>query len=161
MFDLIDGLLPSGVHALTTQELVQMFCFNPHRLDLYSEGLRPIVRELSEKNIKDLFIDGSFVEQAKLYPNDIDAFFEISLQGFRAAFPENTFNDWHRGAKRDFNVDIFVCLMGVPGPIEDGKKFQTEQEYWHFKFGHTREMKPKGMVRLTAIDIIQTEAAHD
>lgn len=161
MVDIVDGLLPSGVHDLTALSFVQMFCFNPHRLSLYSEGLRPIAMELSEKNIDVLFIDGSFVEQIKLYPNDIDAFFEISLQEFKMAFPQNSFNDWQRRVNRDLKVHIFPCLVGVPGPTEDGRRFQTEQEYWRYKFGHTREMKPKGIVKLAAIDIIRTEAPRD
>jgi hypothetical protein len=161
MVDLIEGLLPAGVHVLSAEEFVRMFCFNLHRLALYSEGLRPVAIELYEKSIKDLFIDGSFVEQIKLYPNDIDAFIEISLQGFRAAFPSNSFNDWHGRSKRDFGIDIFACLMGVPGPTEDGETFKTNQEYWHYKFGHTRDMKPKGIVKLAVMDIIQAEVPHD
>ena len=86
---------------------------------------------------------------------------QISLQEFKTAFPQNSFNDWQRRAKRDLKIHIFPCVMGVPGPIEDGKQFRTEQEYWHNKFGHTREMKPKGFVRLIVNDITQTEVPHD
>lgn len=158
MNDLKNGILPVGVHDLDIAIFIDLFCFTLHRFKLFNGGLRPIAKEMASRKIESIFVDGSFVEQKKAYPNDIDCFFEATLAEFAAAFPAASFGSWQRRAKEDFKIHIFPCITQILGPIENGRQFKSNQEYWHHKFGHTRELEPKGIVKLSTRDLNQQEA---
>jgi hypothetical protein len=85
-----DGLLPQGDYEVTLNELRQSILVlgprrsdYPHwdsewRADLVS-SLELLCSQLWKVGIKDIFIDGSFVED-KDHPNDIDGYFVCDLK---------------------------------------------------------------------------------
>jgi len=80
-----DGLLPQGDYILTFDELRTSMLVKPSlatagqwdeqwRLTLVNNA-ELLVKELWQVGIKNVFLDGSFVED-KDHPNDIDGYFE-------------------------------------------------------------------------------------
>lgn len=84
----MDGLLPSGDYELTFEELRQsMLVMGPGKgypdwdVDWRRQlvdNLEILVKQLWQIGIKDIFADGSFVED-KDHPNDIDGYFVCDL----------------------------------------------------------------------------------
>ena len=85
-----DGLLPLGDYVLTLDELAKsLLVVGPKDADCHPnwdrswrgrlvENLSVLVKQLWQVNIREIFIDGSFVED-KDHPNDIDGYFECEL----------------------------------------------------------------------------------
>src|SRR6266536_4901795 len=73
--DLVDGLLPPGIHQAEWTEVLVRFGTNRHRRWLL-EGLRAALAELSRAGCRTVYLDGSFVTD-KPFPNDYDLCWEI------------------------------------------------------------------------------------
>lgn len=54
------GLLPTGIHPATWDELIEKFGLNDHRLKLL-EGLKQGLNLLLQYGCTEVYIDGSFV----------------------------------------------------------------------------------------------------
>lgn len=74
------GLLPTGIHAATWDELVSRFGHNAHRRALLA-GLRRALTVLRAAGCGSVYIDGSLVT-AKALPADFDACWEIDGVNF-------------------------------------------------------------------------------
>jgi hypothetical protein len=98
-----EGVLPPGDYALTLDELeASMLVLGPKpprelpvwdaawRLRLV-KNLRVMVGQLRQVGIRDIFIDGSFVED-KDHPNDIDGYFECDPLRFASRQLEHDLN---------------------------------------------------------------------
>lgn len=73
-FEPSTGLLPSGIHEATWEELVARFGWTPHRLTLLA-GLKAALDALRLAGCRRAYIDGSFVT-AKEEPGDFDGCWE-------------------------------------------------------------------------------------
>lgn len=69
--DLVDGVLPPGVHTANPAEVLSAFGWTAHRRRLIS-GFRRGVADLRRAGCQTVWLDGSFVT-AKEVPNDFDA----------------------------------------------------------------------------------------
>lgn len=70
-----DGLLPSGIHWASIDEIKNQMCFSVKRKKLV-QGLEAALISLKSAGCSKVYIDGSFVT-SKIEPNDIDACWEI------------------------------------------------------------------------------------
>jgi hypothetical protein len=85
-----DGLIPPGDYVLTLDELVQsLLVVGPANREQYPnwdapwrrrlvDNLGILARQLWQVGIREIFVDGSFVED-KDHPNDIDGYFLCEL----------------------------------------------------------------------------------
>jgi hypothetical protein len=64
------GVLPSGIHTATLDEVAKKFANNHHRRKLF-KGLVEAAKSLKQSGCKRIFLDGSFVT-GKPKPNDYD-----------------------------------------------------------------------------------------
>ena len=62
--------LDRGIHELTLKEIEKIYCFNPHRRTLF-RNLKKVIKNLRSAGVKEIYIDGSFVDNKEL-PSDID-----------------------------------------------------------------------------------------
>ncbi len=94
-----DGLLPGGEYELTLEELlVSPLVRGSHspswniewRVQLV-ENLAIMVKQLWKVGIRDIYINGSFVED-KDHPNDIDGYFQCDLKYFVSGQLEEDLN---------------------------------------------------------------------
>lgn len=86
------GLLPTGIHLTTWDELVEKFGFNEHRLKLL-DGLKKGLNLLQRYGCTEVCIDGSFVT-SKPFPNDVDVCYDNTLMKWKKFIKEQPeFND--------------------------------------------------------------------
>jgi len=97
-----DGLLPPGDHRLTVSDLKASFLVHgpeAHEFDEWDsewrltlvERAEVLVQQLWEIGIREIFLDGSFVE-AKPHPNDIDGYFVCDVHDFASGMIERKLN---------------------------------------------------------------------
>ena len=92
------GLLPTGVHLTTWNELVEKFGTNNHRLKLL-EGLKKGLNLLQQYGCTEVYIDGCFVT-AKPLPNDVDVAYDNSRMNWKKFIKEHPeFNDLKNGSR--------------------------------------------------------------
>ena len=92
------GLLPTGIHLATWNELVEKFGFNEPRLKLL-DGLKKGLNLLWKYECTEVCIDGSFVTN-KPYPNDVDVCYDNTHMNWRRFIKEQPeFNDLKNGSK--------------------------------------------------------------
>jgi hypothetical protein len=121
-FDL-NGNLPPGVYEVSLGEIEHRFTWNDRRKKLF-EGLRAAINNLSQANVKRVWIDGSFVTN-KDAPNDIDGCWE-SDKDVDADKIDPVFLDMYpprKAMKEKYGVDFLisgVLIADSPGnTIED------------------------------------------
>ena len=86
------GLLPTGIHLTTWDELVEKFGLNEHRLKLL-DGLKKGLNLLQRYGCTEVCIDGSFVT-SKPFPNDVDVCYDNTLMKWKKFIKEQPeFND--------------------------------------------------------------------
>jgi hypothetical protein len=96
-----DGLLPTGEHVATWDEIVKRFGWNPHRQNLLG-GLASALIPLRTAGCKRVFLDGSFVTEKDM-PGDYDAAWDpIGVDIRMLLFLEPVFFDFsgRRAAQR-------------------------------------------------------------
>lgn len=91
------GLLPPGDYELTIEELIDSILVegpNPKPIHWDTQWRRKLVlnlvvlaNQLWNVGIKNIFIDGSFVEE-KDHPNDIDGYFECDIKDYKKIITE-------------------------------------------------------------------------
>lgn len=131
------GLLPSGIHTASWQEVSQDLGFSPRRQELIERGLKFVCGELRTFGVTEVCLDGSFVT-CKPSPADIDGYVIIPL-GSEVA---NAMRDRRRLWSARYQMDFFSAFEDLIG--------HGSVAYWEEFFGHTREQPPqaKGFVKL-------------
>ena len=107
-FEPSTGLLPSGIHAATWEELVARFGWTPHRLTLLA-GLKAALNALRLAGCRRAYIDGSFVT-AKEEPGDFDGCWETD--GVDPALLDPvlvTFDPYRRVQKAKYGGELFFA----------------------------------------------------
>jgi hypothetical protein len=107
-FEPSTGLLPSGIHEATWQELVARFGWTPHRLTLLA-GLKAALNALRLAGSRRAYIDGSFVT-AKEEPGDFDGCWETD--GVDSALLDPvlvTFDPYRRVQKAKYGGELFFA----------------------------------------------------
>lgn len=69
-----DGLLPSGLHLASIDEVEKRFTHNDHRGKIF-DGFKKAISSLKQCGCKYVYLDGSFVTTKQL-PSDFDACWE-------------------------------------------------------------------------------------
>lgn len=134
-----DGLLPAGIHEATIDELERRFGFSAKRRDLIEQGLKPVIQELVEMGIRELYMGGSFTT-SKLSPGDVDGYVKTSLS---SPFYEQLANR-QEAWREQHRVQIQLAV----------EEFKDEEEgspvYWREFFGQTKEIpsRVRGIIKL-------------
>lgn len=130
------GLLPSGIHSLSWNELVEEFGINNHRLKLL-KGLKEGLNILFEYGCKEVCIDGSFVT-SKLLPNDIDVGYDNTKMNWKKFIKEQPeFNDIKNGSK--IQKEKYQSEFYAYNAFED-----SILQFFQFD----RDGNPKGIVKI-------------
>lgn len=173
-----DGLLPVSDYEVTFDELRASVLVNGCG-DLREKNwdkdwrnklvnnLEIMAHQLWNVGIKDIFIDGSFVEE-KDHPNDIDGYFECDLKYLASGvlqrdlnlqepdkiwtwdhttrkpycgYPKKQLPMWHK-----YRVELYPHVVGMSSGIKD--KFGNELEFpAAFRISRSHD-GPKGIVKL-------------
>jgi hypothetical protein len=105
-FEPSTGLLPSGIHEATWEELVARFGWTPHRLALLA-GLKAALDALRAAGCRRAYIDGSFVT-AKAAPADFDGCWETDgIDPDRLDPVLLTFDHGRRAQKAKYGGELF------------------------------------------------------
>ena len=150
------GLLPPGIHSMSAKDFVRLTCFNISRCDLYNIALKELANFLAKNHIANVFVDGSYLEE-KEYPNDIDAFFEMTEEQYNdlfVIFSDDSFSRWHDDLKNIYSVDAYPSIIGRTNVKNQGRQFETEKDYWLWKFGTSKDNHEKGIAYLKTTDIL-------
>ncbi len=171
-----DGVLPSGDYEPTLDELSASSLVTGNGVDSATwdrrwraslvRNLAILVGQLRRVGVREIFIDGSFVED-KDHPNDIDGYFVCDLQRLASGelqrelnqldaykawtwdprerrpfrgYPKKQLPLWHR-----YRVELYPH-HGQPSGIRDS--FGNELEFPSAFRLSRRDGKPKGIVRI-------------
>ena len=174
-----EGLLPAGDYALTFAELRRSSLVVgpgtsgsvwdvPWRESLVG-NLEIMTRELWQVGVREVFADGSFVEE-KAHPNDIDGYFVCKLedltsgeltrrlnlldpfkvwtwdprsrQPFRG-YPKKQLPMWHR-----YRIELYPHVAGFFSGIRDrqGQELEFPSAFRQSR----RDGKPRGIIKLVS-----------
>lgn len=170
-----DGLLPPGDYQLTLHELREsLLVLGDHRSPTWDvawrrhlvDNLDVLVRQLWRVGIREIFVDGSFVED-KDHPNDIDGYFVCDLLQLASGELERELNlldpykiwTWDPAARRPYRgssksqlpmwhryrVELYPHY-GQPSGIRD--RFGNELEFPSAFRLSRRDGMPRGIVRI-------------
>lgn len=157
------GLLPVGDYELTIEELlISMLVGGPKPLPIYWDAswrrklvvnLAILANQLWSVGIRNIYIDGSFVEE-KDHPNDIDGYFECGFEDFIRVQPMLNSMDarkpwvWPTSGKpriwEIYHVELFPHY-GQSCGIDDITGYPLQ---FPAAFRQSRELEPKGIVKL-------------
>src|ERR1700722_7082018 len=155
------GLLPPGDYNLTIDEVLDSMLVNGpnHSVNWDASWRRKLVinlailaNQLWSVGIKNIFIDGSFVEE-KDHPNDIDGYFECEVENFIKTLPIlNSMDpykswDWLKVKPKMwevYHVELFPHYGQFCG-IDDVTGYALQ---FPAAFRQSREFEPKGIVKL-------------
>ncbi|MDJ0626540.1 MAG: hypothetical protein QNJ31_09280 [Candidatus Caenarcaniphilales bacterium] len=155
-----DGLLPPGTYQLTIQELrdsrlvtglSSIFQDNWDRewRSQLIDNLEILISFLWKGGIKEVFIDGSFVED-KSHPNDIDGYFNCTLAEYEKITSTCTILDLSQRIKRkpimwfEYKVELYPNWNQASG-IKD--EFGYDQPF-PSAFRRSREGQEKGIIQI-------------
>jgi hypothetical protein len=132
-----DGLLPAGTYPCTIPELEDSLGFSDSRKAIL-DGLKRLLAELPEPGtVLYVLVDGSFVE-SKTDPSDVDIV--VAVENLRDNQPGYRVLQWvenrHGSIKALMRCDAYVS----------DEAFISE--YWEVFFGHTRDNRAKGKLKL-------------
>ena len=144
------GYLPPGEHEATLTQLQEVFATNLRRKEIMT-GLRRILAMLLAKDVKRVWVDGSFVTD-KMRPSDVDVVFEPG--------PSDDVTSWgplapagRLNLKHLYRVDLWAHPSPQPNRVGPGTKPIVE---W---FKTDRDGVPKGIVKLDLAE--NWEEIHD
>lgn len=159
-----NGLLPAKDFELTLDELSSSMLVegpNPRPIDWNRVwrhqlvvNLSTLANQLWSVGVKNIFINGSFVEE-KNYPDDIDGYFECEVEKFLEVLPKlnklDPHESWHwptNGEKPrmwDFyKVELYPHYGQLCG-IDHLTGYELQ---FPSAFRQSREFEPKGIVKL-------------
>lgn len=129
------GLLPPGVHETSMAEVERRFGVGPKRTYLVEQGLKPVVQELMQMGVSELYLGGSFTTD-KVSPGDVDGYVVASVRSeiCRKVIERQEF--W----KTQYQMDIGLAAEDLEGDLA----------FWEDWFGHTKGDPPKerGILKL-------------
>ncbi len=140
---------------MAATRFVKLACFNVWRAELYNTALKELAKALATNNVPSVYVDGSYLEENP-YPRDIDAFFELTPQQYKAMFVVfgiNTFKDWHLNMK-SHRIDAYPSVIGSTNVSKEGMFFNTDLDYWLWKFHKSKDGIEKGIAYLGTADIL-------
>ena len=135
-----NGILPSGIHWSTMEEVKEKLCFSDKRVWLIV-GLEKAIISLKIAGCETIYLDGSFAT-SKQNPEDIDVCWELLNVDIDLLFLiEPVFFDFN--FKREAQKDKFGCEFFQA-------HFVTEPPDILFIdfFQHDRDGNPKGIIGL-------------
>jgi len=178
-----DGVLPAGDYELTFEQIRSSILVNgcgdadqaswdrDWRSKLVS-NLEIMVKQLWQVGIKNIFIDGSFVED-KDHPNDIDGYFECdmrllasgNLQKELNLLDENKIWTWDPHSRKSYpgypkkqlpmwhkyRVEMYPHVAGHSSGIRD--RFGNELEFPAAFRLSRRDDKPKGIIKIKKAEV--------
>jgi hypothetical protein len=129
------GLLPPGIHEASMAEVEQRFGVGPKRAYLVEQGLKPVVQELMQMGITELYLDGSFTTD-KVSPGDVDGYVIASVRSEICQKVIERQEFW----RTQYQVDIGLAAEDLEGDLA----------FWEDWFGHTKGELPRerGILRL-------------
>jgi len=173
-----DGLLPAGDYVLTLDQLADsILVHGPANDETYAdwdgpwraklvENLGVLVHELWKVGIRDVFVNGSFVED-KVHPNDIDGYFTCDFRYLVSGELERDLNvldphkiwTWDPATRRPYRgypklqlpmwhvyrVELYPHFGQLCG-IQD--QYGHELEFPSAFRQSRRDGKPKGIVKI-------------
>lgn len=108
-----DGILPSGIHWSTIEEIKEKLCFSVKRTELVA-GLEKAILSLKKAGCETIYLDGSFSTSTK-DPNDIDVCWElinVNLDLLLIIEPVLFNFDFKRKAQKDkFGCEFFQQIL--------------------------------------------------
>lgn len=135
-----NGILPSGIHWSTIEEVKDKLCFSVKRTELIV-GLEQAIISLKSAGCKTIYLDGSFSTSTK-DPNDIDVCWElinVNLDMLYIIEPVLFNFDFKRKAQKDkFGCEFFPA---------DSIAAPPDKTYIDF-FQQDRDGNPKGIIGL-------------
>jgi hypothetical protein len=134
-----DGLLPSGVHTATWQEVCQRFGWNEHRRKLL-EGLRLALCGLRAAGCQRAYLDGSFVT-SKEFPGDFDGLWEVA--GVNPQLLDPVLLDF-----RGLRAAQKAKYLGEMFPVIPGNPIVAGQAWLDFFQTDKASGNPKGIVMI-------------
>ena len=102
---------------------------------MIDRGLKPFLRKLKQFEVKDIFIDGSFVTE-KPIPGDIDGYLRAQFQDPLSCFLERTRDKF----KEELHIDFYPALTDHDG--------MGSEKYYEDVFKATSDSPPslKGFI---------------
>jgi hypothetical protein len=135
-----NGILPSGIHWSTIEEIKEKLCFSPKRTQLI-EGLEKAILSLKIAGCKTIYIDGSF-STSKEIPGDIDVCWETDNVDFDLLIKIEPvlwdFSFGRKAQKEKFGCEFFPAEVLATHP---------DKTYIDF-FQQDKDGNPKGIIGL-------------
>jgi hypothetical protein len=172
-----DGLLPAGDYELTFEQLRRsVLVVGPQTAagvwdaawrEALVKNLEVMTRQLWQVGIREVFADGSFVEE-KAHPNDIDGYFVCTLSDLTSGeltrqlnlldpyevwtwdpnsrlsfrgYPKKQLPMWHR-----YRIELYPHIAGFFSGIRDvqGQELEFPSAFRQSR----RDGKPRGIIKL-------------
>lgn len=171
-----NGLLPPGDYELSLEELrSSMLVVGPPGIEVWDcdwrrhliDNLEILLKQLWQVGIKDIYINGSFVED-KAHPNDIDGYFACDRDYLASGRLQQELNllepdkiwTWSPNSRRPYRgypkrqlpmwlkyrVELYPHVIGMGCGIRD--KFGNEMEFPSAFRQCRRNGEPKGIVKV-------------
>jgi hypothetical protein len=135
-----NGVLSSGIHWSTIEEIKDKLCFSEKRTRLVA-GLELAIVSLKRAGCKTIYLDGSFSTSKEL-PGDIDVCWELGIVDLNILFAiEPVFFDFT--FKRKAQKDKFGCEFFPADSIAE----PPDKTYFNF-FQQDKDGNPKGIIGL-------------
>ncbi|MEL1241891.1 DUF6932 family protein [Flavobacterium flavipallidum] len=135
-----NGILPSGIHWSTIEEVKEKLCFSERRIELII-GLENAIISLKRAGCETIYIDGSF-STSKQNPGDIDVCWEtggVDLDFLVVIEPVLwDFSSGRKSQKDKFGCEFFPCDFVAEPPDKTFIDF----------FQQDRDGNPKGIIGL-------------
>jgi hypothetical protein len=138
------GLLPSGVHECSLDDIYAQFTWNDHRTGLFSAFRHFLETELKPQFPYPIFFDGSFVTD-KDVPDDTDVVLDLSAASDDRKWQGLLFMQQHQSRIMDrYRVHFWVNLPGQ-------NDFSAFFQYVGIKTASAKGLNPlhlKGILRI-------------
>jgi len=135
-----NGVLPSGIHWSTIEEIKDKLCFSEKRIQLVV-GLELAILSLKSAGCETIYLDGSF-STSKEIPGDIDVCWELGNVDLSVLFViEPVLFDFN--FKRKAQKDKFGCEFF----LTDDFAAPPDKTFIDF-FQQDRDGNPKGIIGL-------------
>ncbi len=139
-----DGLLPSGIHSCSLDEVKSAFAWNPHRGNLYEKFLNFFWKEIRPHFPDPIYFDGSFVTD-KEHPDDTDVVLDLTAAPNDRKWLGLQYLQQHQERIMDeYRVHFWVNLPGQ-------NDFSSFFQYVGVKTARTKGLNPrhlKGILRV-------------
>lgn len=138
------GLLPPGQHLATLPEIKSRLCWNPHRDQLWQNGLRWLV-ELTHRDLRyPLWIGGSFTTDKEV-PMDVDIVLDLTwAEAYHQFLGAQLFHRERAAIKERFCVDF---CPNLPNNSDFCSFFQYVGEKTALQKGLSAK-SPRGVLRV-------------